>query len=1212
MKYHGTAWRVLMPVFAAVLAACGGGGGSGGGSSPQPDVRLPDITSATQKTLTTANSKQALMLTLEVLELVEQSALEIEPAVDVVNARAPSRSVAERTARRVASVSSGMCRAGNAEISSNSRSDIGVHTIRFTDCVVDGAETYNGTLIIDQRDHATDYGPTDATLTFDALRITSLHDDFVLDGRIDVAVAYVHGGQGRLSADVDISDLRAGQGIRVRGYVTDFSIQIPDLVFQYTVTHREGRIYDSSGEYFDIGVVPGAAPWPQLTGSDSHLTVVPSGLDAPYRQRIVLESNAARHLLLADLQALSVHSNNDYAPEFISGNTATTIDKNRAEVIPIFDVIDRDQQFVRVNWQPIEVPDGAIPLVEVSDTGLVFSSSTGGDYTYLLSASDGRRSTDRTVLVHVRYDAPAAVIAGPDRVGSDSSANLDLNFLSAEGTIETRPITPGLVYGPAASSTYSPLIPAFDSEQEINLLLRVSNEDHSVLVARPITVMPATTSYPELVPVSRWANPAVGWLGYFRNADIMDVASTYESSLSIFGLGGGSPSLDSYVPYSQSAGRLMSSLAILDVADLDADGIDELILAQNDGAGVVHLGIFDARSQRLDHDVEIAAGSQFSAKAEVTDLNNDGQLEVVFFTGESVFAFDASLELVWRSEPGEYGRHFQIVNVDADNAQEIITDRGYIFDGVSAAVQQQGYEDIGAQQLFVVSDGQGTAVDILVVAQEGSADPALLRITDSGYVSQRHNFYIQSNALTHNVDSDAEEEIVFVANYDATNPSSPFGLGVGVLSLIYLDSSNDSFEIRLLTVLDDYSPGHFELSLQDIDRDGNAEYLVLSTGDDTSIGSFVYHPETQQVGGYIDPVVAPLALRSQVSGGALAASLEDKLVFCGLYAHSEGDDQDLLVFDPQSNLFDTPFSWVTGKTVENRFYDANRCLLATAPSSGQEYVVSLRSDATFTPQYRNYNEISIQQLPSGNIIFHKIVDVSSEVERGDVMPFAVDDFDADGDLDIAYASDRQHLQVFDISSGIEIASYTVPQREYISKVIVGRHTTTDAMPNVFVMLLEQVATLRITSSGDLQQTASAAYSRGMHIIDAYTADVDGTPGDELIAVTSTSPSQETDFRIYDMALNEVATWDAPSQVGVVTPLRIGASEVVVTAEYEDEFAAIKDWRVVWREPLTGTVIYRSPLINYAGDITDLNFFIDNGSASLRMVVTAEHGVVITP
>jgi hypothetical protein len=510
--------------------------------------------------------------------------------------------------------------------------------------------------------------------------------------------------------------------------------------------------------------------------------------------------------------------------------------------------------------------------------------------------------------------------------------------------------------------------------------------------------------------------------------------------------------------------------------------------------------------------------------------------------------------------------------------------------------------------MFII--GQNSASQIFVVAAGNSA-PVLARMTGGGFTDVLQNFFVQSNAVVVNTDNDVQEEIVFVANYDDTNTTEPLAVGVGELSLIYLDPNGSSFDIRLLRKLGNYSPGSFQLSWQDIDDDGNSEYLSRAAGDDMAASSVVYHPESQILTGYEDPLAVPIALDAQISGGSVASSLNNRLVFCGAFKSGGTRAQNLLLFDPQSNLFSSPFSWTEQSTADNLFYENNKCYVARSESDGKEFVVSVRSDHKLGGPYVQYNEITIQQLPHGDIVFHKEVE-TRDIGYGEFMPVATGDIDGDGDLDVTYAADRQRLEAYDVAEGQLIASYTTPAREYISTIAIGRNPLPGQKPNVFVTMLEQMATLQLTPVSTFQQIAAKTYSRSTRIIATYTSDVFSTSADELIMVSTISPSPDNEFKIYDAALNEVSAWAVQNNVTLASPLHASSGRLMVTAEYTDNFSYNRDWRVFWREPLTGAVVYRSPLINQAGDVTGLDFFTGDDGTSLHMVVTATEGVLITP
>jgi len=126
----------------------------------------------------------------------------------------------------------------------------------------------------------------------------------------------------------------------------------------------------------------------------------------------------------------------------------------------------------------------------------------------------------------------------------------------------------------------------------------------------------------------------------------------------------------------------------VEVLDVDGDGVAEIFYGTRQG-----LARFDGVTRRETGWTAAGPSEQFYA-CEAGDLDRDGQLELVCLS-RAGSASDArvrvidpiTLETRWMSDSLPLGASLAIGDVDDDPALEIVTSGGYVFDGVSHALE---------------------------------------------------------------------------------------------------------------------------------------------------------------------------------------------------------------------------------------------------------------------------------------------------------------------------------------------------------------------------------------------------------------------------------------------------------------------------------------------------------------------------------------------
>jgi len=1199
----------------AAITACGGGGGSGGASGgglmQRPNVPLPDVSKASQKALTPDNSKRTVILALNAIGFIEDGSIPAEAAVDFYEDAFASTNGYSKTSRalrkirpanKTVDVSSQFCVTGSATVDAGD-SIIGTMVQHYRNCDL-GGTVFDGDLQLDIRDYYSTEVFTDVTFTFKGLRITSSNDDSVFDGTVVTKTNYP--GAGFITADLDIRDLTALKAMRVIGYRADFDIYADNGYYGnyfYTVKQLKGRIYDDEGEYFDLGLTPGFESWPMLLGKDSSLTLSPSGMAAPYQVKLALDTDGngfAENWLFAALDQLALSGTNDNAPVFQAEATRVRIEKGESRTVSLGIVTDADQQFVNVGWQLVNVPPSANPSLTASADGFVFSSGVAGDYQFVITASDGAHTTTQNLNVRVMYDMPQINANVPSSVRADDNLSFHVDVLNPEqGNVTVTPLAiPGLSYD-AGTATFHSALPSFGVDQQINVGFVVANEDRSQTVTFPVTVTASANSAGPLMLASdySWYSITKSWVGHFTDDSSVEAVDFSYQFLHLYEIG---PQGKRYrESFDINAALGSGQYYILGTADLDDDGIDELVISAQNGTSS-YLCTFDVKRRQVIQKVLIdtSAASISSYKFAVADLNGDGSKELSLLTDNGITILDSDLNMQWQSERGYFGSFLLAVNFDNDAAIELVTNTGYVLDGVSKIWQQRrGLYANGTEFFAVDVDNDGMSEIFLV------DDRTLHQLTNSGYVDRDVGASITSNMVLRNLDGDVTPEVVFITNHDASSNQGPFPpyWVEGAASLAYLDFNGGNISVVLTRELQRGSFISYALYYVDVDGDGNAEYLGLNSYNGTNnMASFIYEEDTDSQE-FLENV--GLRLVDKPIGGMSMTNTGNKLVFCGAYIMGDGaaSKMDLYTFDvDRSRLNDNLTASIdgAGSTLINNY---SQCFSSKLEGSDTNYVVTVTNEDGYYSNLGNV-AIKIQDPATGDAVF------TLRKNIGQYSSFsAIGDISGDQVSDMLVAGNSK-LVVLDTHSGNQLAAFDFVS-ESITAVKISDVIPGNGRDEVIVRTSSQLAILAYGDDGAFKvatQIAMQNYYGDAKLIQVFDANGDGS-NDIVVSSTDYQSSGQFTVSILDAGLKTLATWTAP---GVEDDLQLfnveNGSTLFVSLERETYGY---DSTVVWRDPMTGQLISRSPKLPDTG-YGKLNLAFDAQTSKTRVVVTGNDRVYI--
>lgn len=262
----------------------------------------------------------------------------------------------------------------------------------------------------------------------------------------------------------------------------------------------------------------------------------------------------------------------------------------------------------------------------------------------------------------------------------------------------------------------------------------------------------------------------------------------------------------------------------LATADVDGDGVHELFVAT---ANV--LLKLDGAERRVAGSVTLPlpGASWTCGDLEAGDVDNDGVIEIVCSgspnpmeagNNQPLVVVDAATMTVEGSTgPGAFGNDFALGNVDGDPALEIVTWRGFVFDGVTLA--QQWAHEPGFGLGVAVGDVTGDGVAEIVAAYANESG-TVGRVFSA--VSQSSLFELPHLGFTTNV----------VADIDGAAPAEILMAGSRLAAYRY-DEDTGTVATLFALVLPDFR-GATTLAVANVDRAQDAQLeLVMGTNADT-------------------------------------------------------------------------------------------------------------------------------------------------------------------------------------------------------------------------------------------------------------------------------------------------------------------------------------------------------------------------------------------
>jgi hypothetical protein len=142
--------------------------------------------------------------------------------------------------------------------------------------------------------------------------------------------------------------------------------------------------------------------------------------------------------------------------------------------------------------------------------------------------------------------------------------------------------------------------------------------------------------------------------------------------------------------------------------DVNADSRLEIVIAASDG----QIQIFDQATRVLQQAVSTSASN--ATDVDIADIDADGMYEIVFCTSSSLYVYSMGGQLKWNLS-GVGGSELVVAQMDSDSALEIATTDGHVVDGVTHAIQWTYSSGFGQKLAAADIDADGIAE--LIAAQ---------------------------------------------------------------------------------------------------------------------------------------------------------------------------------------------------------------------------------------------------------------------------------------------------------------------------------------------------------------------------------------------------------------------------------------------------------------------------------------------------------------
>ncbi len=710
----------------------------------------------------------------------------------------------------------------------------------------DGSGALNGTVNYDIRASNINTGQFyDMTATFEVLEFSSKTAHIAQSGSFSIlssntTTTYTEA----ITFNQDFTDLLANFQYRYENlaFTTVFNASDPSFATQADLS-ISGRIYEQSEGYIDINTNPPfhfntltqANPSSgiiRIQGANGSLLQATAASET--RTILALDTNGDGNFESTDVFAWgdefgSPLPNN--AP-VISGLTLSPQLLTTAPIAVYVSATDPDGDnlIYTYEWKKnnVLIPNQSHNMLPAN----ILSDSDS--FSVLVTASDGilshSLSTNGIAYMPLQPISAGFTTAPPVTAPNNQTLNFQVNATQPDGF----PISFSILYGPDnmtvdayGNINWTPKEPMFASKLDVNYAVRAQVRDIYTDITGSTQIIDNTRQQPFVRHGIRLPEKEKSMYVIDMNNDnqneIILVSTSYnqKSSIAQLRFDGTNYVEDWIFPYEITPGNPIYSTAI---ADLNGDLKPEIIVTSKNT-----LAIIDGATREISN--QITVSQPYLLSTEVADLDGDGNQEIITLAAVSTTYGNAftlqvyhgsTLALIWESTQSNLGNVLTIGNVDNDAALEMITSEGFVFDGMTKALEWSYGTPFG--EVIDTGDLNANGIDEIIALKAGVGLQAYSAVTKT-MTQTNTNIGLVSLTLS-NIDTDPYVEVIVgdgqygnVTAYDGLSFAQQWSIstqGSGAVSLSVGDSDNDG-QTEVLWASDVANSGPNQLVVAGID-----------------------------------------------------------------------------------------------------------------------------------------------------------------------------------------------------------------------------------------------------------------------------------------------------------------------------------------------------------------------------------------------------------
>jgi hypothetical protein len=794
-----------------------------------------------------------------------------------------------------------------------------------------------------------------------------------------------------------------------------------------------------------------------------------------------------------------------------------------------------------------------------------------------VSASDGTDSSSATASATIA-DTPAVIAGTPPTTAAYGS---QLSFSLTATDADNDPAGHFQVeYGPAGfqvsdtgTVTWTPSGPMFDTSVDQSWSVRLGDQPTAHLTGT-ISVKDSARKYP-LVRTN------MGIPNSDSAIDVQDFDASGKkqaliaSNQTLYLLGKvGTTYVQTWAyPFGPPDGS--SPIVAVTSGDADGDGKREIFFAS--GSYIIKL---DGVNRR-----EVARYTDTSCTAlKFADIDGDGVPELVCLGTDStingytsLYVLNArTMQLKWRTAGLNLGTSLAVANVDADAALELITNNGFVFDGITQQNEWNYSQGFGSK--VDVGDVSGDGVNKIVGLVGGTAAvvfDAILKSPLWQIAAPNYEFY---GMRVDNLDSTGPAEIILGDQQ------------WGNVSVYRYNTTTHA--AALVTSANSQGDGVSAIGAGDMDGDGKKEIIwgsdYVSSGRDYLVVASWTPSMSVQFSGP-DPAV----LDGPFIGGKYAhlAANTDRAMFMVPSSQSGYGGTRIMALDPATGLY------TVSNEVDSNWSHASAFDVGNVTGSGIDSIV-VGTATLYNTYVTAYDFQSNTQSWSST---------PSNIQTAQVTPIDVthSDLTGDGVDDVIGIGSDGIVTVWDVRNQTVVWSST--SNNYGQRVAVA-DMDGDGTKEIIALTGDRVVIYKRSGSIYVEH---ASYS--VSGIDMLVADTDGD-GTPEVYVLGSGQSPQTMMYVLNSQLQLVTSYAAPNANAVYLEAsayprkNLVVGTTVQTSVYY-YYPVASQLQVI--DPASGAAVWASPSLLGLLSKNALSFKDTNGDGQLEMVFGSGYGMFIT-